>query len=390
MSTFVRPADRLAALPPYLFESIDQQKRAAIAAGKDVIDLGVGDPDRPTPEFIVKRLIEAAPVPSNHRYPHGTGLPEFRRAAATWFYERFGVEVDARDEMLTVIGTKEGLGHLPLAVLNPGDVALVPEPGYPVYRSATIFAGGEPYIMPLTAERGWTPDLDAIPAKIRSRARLMFLNYPNNPTAATCSPEFFQQAVDFARANEILIAHDAAYTEVFFDEHPPSILRTPGAGDCCIEFHSLSKTFNMTGWRLGFAIGNATALAALAKVKNNVDSGQFLPIQWAGVQALTDYDHVSIKAQIDVYRERRDALVPGLQTLGYKVDVPTATFYVWVRCPDGVDSLTFASRVLEEANVVVVPGVGFGKAGEGYWRAALTIPADRLRETVERLGQLSF
>lgn len=382
----VKPADRLNALPPYLFEDIDQKKRAAIAAGRDVIDLGVGDPDRPTPEFIIKRMVEAVPVPSNHRYPHGTGLPEFKRAVADWFGSRFGVELDARTEVLTLIGTKEGLGHLPLAVLNPGEISLVPEPGYPVYRSATLFAGGEVHVTPLRADQGWTPDLSAVPADVRKRARLLFLNYPNNPTAATCTLEFFQEAVEFARANDLLVVQDAAYSELYFDEKPPSILQVPGAKDCCIELHSLSKSFNMTGWRLGFAVGNPTAISALAKVKNNVDSGQFLAIQWAGVQAISQYDHVAVKAQIDIYRERRDAFVDALCAQGVEVEPPRATFYVWTRCPKGIDSLAYVTRVLEEANVVIIPGLGFGAAGEGYWRAALTLPAERLREAAERIG----
>jgi LL-diaminopimelate aminotransferase len=386
----VNPADRLTALPPYLFEDIDQKKRAAIAAGRDVIDLGVGDPDRPTPDFVIKRMLEAVPVPSNHRYPHGTGLPEFKRAAADWFAARFGVELDARTEVLTLIGTKEGLGHLPLAVLNPGEVSLIPEPGYPVYNSATLFAGGTAHVMPLRPKHGWTPDLDAVPTDIRRRARLMFLNYPNNPTAATCTLEFFQEAVKFARANDLLIAQDAAYSELYFDERPPSILQVAGAKDCCIEFHSLSKSFNMTGWRLGFAVGNPIAIAALAKVKNNVDSGQFLAIQWAGVQAISQYDHVSVKAQIDIYRERRDTFIKALIEQGIEVEAPRATFYVWVRGPKGVESMRYATRVLDEANVVVIPGVGFGRAGEGYWRAALTLPSERLREAAERLGHVRF
>lgn len=386
----IRPAQRLRALPPYLFAEIDRKKRAAVAAGKDVIDLGVGDPDRPTPEFIIKRMLEAVPVPSNHRYAFGEGMPEFNRAAAEWLRVRFGVDLDARKEVLTLIGAKEGIGHLPLATINPGEVVLVPQPGYPAYTSAAVFAGGEVYVMPLRAERGWLPDLQEIPAEIARRARLMYLNYPNNPTAATCTQEFFQQAVDFAAEHALLIAQDAAYSEVYFDEKPPSILQVHGAKEHCVEFHSLSKTFNMTGWRLGFAAGNATALAALAAVKSNVDSGQFMAIQWAGVQALTQHDHVSVKAQLDVYRERRDAFVSGLKDMSISVQTPRATFYVWARCPKGQDSLAFAARALEEAHVVVVPGIGFGEPGEGYFRAALTLPVDRLTEAVARLAGVEW
>jgi len=386
----IAPAQRLQALPPYLFAEIDRRKRAAIAAGKDVIDLGVGDPDRPTHEFVIRRMQEAVAVPSNHRYAPGWGLAEFNRQAAEWMRCRFGVDLDPHRQVLTLIGSKEGLGHLPLATINPGEVALVPQPGYPVYQSATIFAGGQVQVMPLRAESRWLPVLEEIPADAARRARLMFINYPNNPTAATCDADFFRKVVDFAAEHDLLVAHDAAYTEVYFDQRPPSILQINGAVDRCVEFHSLSKTFNMTGWRLGFAAGNATALAALAKVKNNVDSGQFLAVQWAGVQALAQHDHVAVKAQLDVYRERRDVFVHGLRKLGYRVEMPRATFYVWAPCPAGMSSLEFASRVLEEANVVLVPGIGFGQAGEGYFRAALTIPVERLQEAVDRLAGIRF
>jgi len=383
-------ADRLNALPPYLFLEIDRKKRAALAAGVDVIDLGVGDPDKPTPGFVVEAMQRAVADPANHRYPFDTGVPEFRRQTAAWFAQRFGVELDWQTELITIIGSKEGLGHLPLAVLNPGDCALVPQPGYPVYSAATLFAGGMPFIMDLREERNWLPDLDAIPADIRRKARLMYLNYPNNPTAAVAPREFFEKAVAFARENDILIAQDAAYSELYYGRRPMSILQIPGAKDVAIEFHSLSKTFNMTGWRLGFAVGNADALAALAKVKSNLDSGQFNSIQWAGVEAYRGIDRIEVRAMQDLYAERRDILVEGLQKIGCRVRRPEATFYVWGACPKGYDSMTFAARVLEEAAVVLIPGVGFGRAGEGYFRAALTTDADRIREAVARLAKLTF
>jgi len=383
-------ADRLNALPPYLFLEIDRKKRAALAAGVDVIDLGVGDPDKPTPGFVVEAMQRAVADPANHRYPFDTGVPEFRRQTAAWFAQRFGVELDWQTELITIIGSKEGLGHLPLAVLNPGDCALVPQPGYPVYSAATLFAGGMPFIMDLREERNWLPDLDAVPADIRRKARLMYLNYPNNPTAAVAPREFFEKAVAFARENDILIAQDAAYSELYYGRRPMSILQIPGAKDVAIEFHSLSKTFNMTGWRLGFAVGNADALAALAKVKSNLDSGQFNAIQWAGVEAYRGIDRIEIRAMQDLYAERRDILVAGLQKIGCRVRRPEATFYVWGACPNGYDSMTFAAKVLEEAAVVLIPGAGFGKAGEGYFRAALTTDADRIREAVARLAKLTF
>ena len=378
-------AERLNALPPYLFLEIDRKKRAAIAAGKDVIDLGVADPDRPTPSFIIQRMQEAVADPKNHRYPFDEGVPEFREQAAAWFAARFGVRVDPKTELITLIGSKEGIGHLPIGVVNPGDYVLVPQPGYPVYLSATIFAGGVPYIMDLTEERDFLPDLEAVPTDVRRRASLMYLNYPNNPTAAVATRAFFEQAVAFARKHDILIAQDAAYSEIFFETKPPSILEIPGAKEVAVEFHSLSKTFNMTGWRLGFVAGNADAVAALARVKSNLDSGQFNAIQWAGVEALRNADHPDVQAMRDLYRLRRDILVEGLQRIGLRVRKPQASFYVWAACPDGYDSMGFVNKLLDEYSVVTIPGVGFGKAGEGYFRAALTMDTDRIREAVRRI-----
>lgn len=385
-----RRAERLDQLPPYLFLEIDRRKRAALAAGRDVIDLGVADPDKPTPSFIIRRMQEAVADPRNHRYPFDEGVPEFRQEAAQWFRRRFGATVDPKTELITLIGSKEGIGHLPIGVVNPGDYVLVPQPGYPVYFSATVFAGGTPYIMELREDREWLPDLDAIPSEVRKRASLMYLNYPNNPTAAVAPPEFFEKAVAFARENDIVIAQDMAYSEVYYGKPPMSILQVPGAKDVAVEFHSLSKTFNMTGWRLAFVVGSAEVVAALAKVKSNVDSGQFNAVQWAGVEAYRNVDHVEVRAMQDVYRERRDILVEGLRKIGIRVRSPDATFYVWASCPEGLDSMSFAARLLEEVSVVVIPGIGFGRCAEGYFRAALTMDTDRIREAVRRLAALRF
>jgi LL-diaminopimelate aminotransferase len=387
--SFVR-AQRLDALPPYLFIEIDRKRREAVAAGKDVINLGVGDPDRPTPNFIIKKMQQACAEPKNHRYPFDEGVPEFRQEAAAWFKRRFGVGLDWQTETVTLIGSKEGIGHFPVAAVNPGDYVLVPQPGYPVYQSATILAGGIPFIMDLKEENGWLPDLDAIPPDVRKRAAFMFLNYPNNPTAAVAPRSFFEKAVAFAKANNIFIAQDAAYSEVYFGERPMSILEVPGAKDVAIEFHSLSKTFNMTGWRLAFAAGNPDAIAALAKVKANMDSGQFNAIQWAGLEAIHNIDHVEIKALLDIYRDRRDVLCGALQGIGIRVRKPDATFYVWAKCPDGFDSMSFAERLLDEVAVVVIPGGGFGKAGEGYFRCSLTIDTARIREAADRIAKVKL
>lgn len=383
-------AERLKALPPYLFIEIDRRKKAAIAAGKDVINLGVGDPDRPTPEFIVDAMAAAIRKPQHHRYPYDDGAPEFKREAAAWFGRRFGMEVDPAAEVLSVIGTKEALGHLPLACVNPGDVALVPQPGYPVYNSATIFAGGTPFVMPLAESRGWLPDLDAIPRDVLDRAAVMFINYPNNPTGAICDLAFMEKCVRLAERHDFVVVSDAAYSEMWFDSPPPSILQVAGARERCVELHSLSKTFNMTGWRLGFAVGNREIVAALAKVKGNVDSGQFAAIQEAGAAAMARIDGAEVREIREMYRRRRDALLPSLQRAGFGVRAPAATFYVFSRCPAGMDSMGCATRLLEEANVVAIPGVGFGAAGEGYVRFALCAEQGRIEEAGKRIEKMTW
>ncbi len=385
-------ADRLDRLPPYLFIEIDNNKKKAIAEGRDVIDFGVGDPDRPTPSFIVDVLATVAHDPKYHAYPLGAGLPEFRRAAAAWLEKRFGVSVDPVRETLTLIGSKEGLGHLPVAVINPGDVALIPTPGYPVYHAATLFVGGVPHPMPLLEENGFLPDLGTIPGDVLDRTGLMFLNYPNNPTGAVAPLEFYERCVRMAVRHGFIICSDAPYTELYFDDNdrPHSILEVPGAKDVCVEMHSLSKAFNMTGWRIAFAVGNADVLAALAKVKGNMDSGAFAPIQIAGAAALDGCDHPDVVGIRALYKERRDILVPGLNRLGFHAEMPRATFYVWARCPEGYDSMRCAAKMLDEAAVVAVPGVGFGEAGDRFVRFSLTVEADRIAEAVERLAGLTW
>ncbi|HFB83461.1 MAG TPA: aminotransferase class I/II-fold pyridoxal phosphate-dependent enzyme, partial [Thermodesulfatator sp.] len=334
-------SDRLKKLPPYLFVAIDEAKAQAISAGVDVIDLGVGDPDLPTPEHIVQRLITAAQNPANHHYPSSQGLAAFREAAAQWCRERFGLDLDPQREVVSLIGSKEGIAHMPLAFVNPGDVVLVPTPAYPVYHIGTLFAGGQTYYLPLTEDKGFLPDLSAIPEDVISRARMIWLNYPNNPTAAVATKDFFTRVVEFAREHNLIVCHDAAYTEIYYDDfRPPSFLEAPGAKEVGIEFHSLSKTYNMTGWRIGFAIGSPELIGALTKVKSNIDSGVFQAVQEAAIEALTG-DQTCVAKAREIYRERRDVVVEGLRSLGFRVQNPQATFYVWASTPPGYSSADF-------------------------------------------------
>jgi LL-diaminopimelate aminotransferase len=383
-------SQRLQALPPYLFIEIDKKKRALMAAGKDVINLGVGDPDLPTHKFVIDEMAKAIYDPKNHKYPFDEGVPAFRQAATAFMKKRFGVETDADKNILTTIGSKDGIAHLPLAVVNPGDVVLVPQPGYPVYNSGAIFAGGTPYLMPLLEKNDFLPDFDAIPEEIKQKAKLVWLNYPNNPTAATAPLSFYKKAVELAQKYGWIIANDLAYGEVYFEEAPHSILEIPGAMDVAIEFHSLSKSFNMTGWRIGWAAGNPQIIAALAQVKGNADSGQFNAIQVAGAVALNHSDHPDVKKQMSIYRERRDALHAGLTALGWNFRKPTAGFFCWANTPHGLPSIELCSRLIEEAHVVTVPGGGFGPAGEGYLRMALTVDVARIKEAVERIAKLKL
>ncbi len=383
-------SQRLQKLPPYLFAEIDKAKRRLRAEGRDLIDLGVGDPDQPTPPHIIEALYRAAKDPANHTYALDFGMPELREAIAGWYRDRFGVELDPATEVLPLLGTKEGIAHVPLAFVNPGDTVLVPDPGYPVYASGTIFAGGVPVRMPLKAENGFLADLDSIDSQTASRSRILFLNYPNNPTAAVCDLGYLEKAAAFARKYGIILCHDAAYTELAFGGfRPPSFLEAPGAKEVGIEFHSLSKTYNMTGWRVGFAVGNPEVIQGLSKVKSNIDSGIFQAVQKAAVAALTGPQDFR-EELLETYRRRRDTLVDGLNGLGWKVGKPRATFYVWCPVPDGSGSAGFAKRLLEESGVVATPGVGLGPSGEGYIRMALTRPEAEIRTALERLAKLKL
>ncbi len=383
-------AERLKKLPPYLFKEIDRKKAEVMKRGVDIIDLGVGDPDLPTPGRIINALKTASEDPLNHRYPSYSGMGGFKEAVAWWYAKRFGVQLNPKSEVVSLIGSKEGLAHLPLAFVNPGDVVLVPTPAYPVYHIATMFAGGESFPMPLLDEHGFLPDLDAVPRDVASRAKMMFINYPNNPTSAVADMEFFNRVVEFAKEFEILVVHDAAYTEMAYDGfRPPSFLEAEGAHGVGIEFHSLSKTYNMTGWRIGFAVGNPEAVVGLGTVKSNIDSGVFQAVQMAGIEALRG-DQSCVDEMIRIYTERRDLMVEGLVETGFRVDRPRATFYLWVRVPEGYTSADLTERLLEEAGLVVTPGNGFGEPGEGYFRIALTQKRERLEEAIERLRSIKL
>lgn len=383
----IKWAKRIEELPPYLFAEIDRKKNELVERGVDVIDLGVGDPDIPTPDHIVESLREVAGNPEHHRYPSYVGMLSFREAAAEWYRERFGVSLDPAKQVVTLIGSKEGVAHAPLAFVDPGDAVLVPDPGYPVYPVSTTFAGGVPYAMPLLKENGFLPDLDAIPAEVAKRAVMMFLNYPNNPTTVLADERFFGEVVDFARENEILICHDAAYTEIaFYGKNPLSFLEIPGAMDVGIEFHSLSKTFSMTGWRLAFAAGNERAIAGLGKIKTNIDSGVFQAVQEAGITALRN-SSVGLEERKEVYRERLEIFCRGLREAGISYTQPDATFYVWFEVPEGMTSSEFSERMLTEAGVVVTPGNGFGDCGEGYARVSVTFDTQRIEQAAERIAK---
>ncbi len=383
-------ADRLKKLPPYLFEEIDKAKKKAEEEGRPIIDLGVGDPDQPTPDFVIKKLQEAVLDPATHQYALNRGLKKLRQAMADWYEWRFGVELDPDTEVLPLLGSKEGIAHVPLAFLNPGDTVLVPDPGYPPYNSGSVFAGAEVYFMPLLKENGFLPDLDAIDRETAKKAKLMHINYPNNPTGAVCDKAFYEKVVKFARENNIIVCSDAAYTEMSFDDClPPSFLEVEGARNVGIEFHSLSKTFNMTGWRVGMAVGNAAMLNGLAKVKANIDSGIFTPVQIASIEALKHAFEFKKKMNT-IYTERRDALVDGLNEIGWKIEKPKATFYVWAPVLAGFDSASLAKALLEKADIVATPGSGFGKYGEGYVRMALTKDPATMREAVERVKKAFF
>jgi LL-diaminopimelate aminotransferase len=381
----VELADRVKSLPPYLFAAIDRMKQDALSKGVDLIDLSIGDPDIPTPRHIIDAMKDAVEKPANHRYPSYEGMLSYREAVSGWYKKRFGIDLDAKTEVLCLIGSKEGIGHIPLAFINPSDIVLVPSPGYPVYPVGTLFAGGIPYIMPLLEENNFLPDFKSIPDDVFKRAKLMFLNYPNNPTAASADEDFFKKVIEIANKYNIIICHDAAYSEIYYDDKKPiSFLSVDGAKDVGIEFHSLSKTYNMTGWRIGFAVGNREVLSGLGKIKTNLDSGVFQAIQEASIVALNTDDQVLSNIR-NIYQERRDVLYQGLTKIGLSVNKPAATFYLWAKVPDGFDSTTFVAFLLEKVGVLATPGVGFGSPGEGYIRFALTQSAERIKEAVERI-----
>jgi LL-diaminopimelate aminotransferase len=377
-------AKRLDNLPPYLFAQIDAIKAQKRKEGVDLIDLGVGDPDLPTPKHIVDAMCEAVRDPATHHYPDYLGMPEYRKAVAVWYKNRFNVTLDPEKEVLALIGSKEGIANIPEAFVNPGDYVLVSDPGYPVYKTSTLFAEGKCYNMPLLEENSFLPDYSAIPKDVLKSTALMFIGYPNNPTGAVAPMKFFDETVEFAKNNDIVVVHDNAYSEIAFDGYrAPSFLEASGAMDVGIETHSLSKTYNMTGWRIGMAVGNAGLIGAFGRVKTNIDSGAFDAVQRAAITALTGPQDC-VKQACDIYQERRDVLVTGLQSLGFKVHVPKATFYVWMKVDD---SVKFVERMINEAGIVVTPGTGFGPDGEGYVRFAITRPVERIREAIVRMKE---
>jgi LL-diaminopimelate aminotransferase len=382
----MRLAKRIENLPPYLFVQITEKIAEKKAKGEDVVSFAIGDPDIATPPHIVERLCQAAKDPPNHRYPATGGLPQLRQAIAEWYQKRFGVSLDADKEVLPLIGAKEGIAHIALCFIDPGDIALVPDPAYPVYSRGTLFAGGEPYYMPLTEENNFLPDLDAIPAKVLKRAKLLWISYPNNPTGAVADLKFFRRVVGFAQQHDLPICHDAPYTEIAYDGYKPvSFMQADGAKEVGVEFHSLSKSYNMTGWRIGMMVGNATMVDALKRLKSNFDSGVPQAIQYAAIEALTGPQDC-IQEHNAIYQRRRDLVIDMLNNIGLEARAPRAGMYVWAKVPPGYASMDFANDLLEQVGVIVIPGVGYGKNGEGYVRLSLTIPDAALVKGLSRLS----
>jgi len=379
---------RLQSLPRYLFAELERKRHDAEAAGKEVLDLSIGDPDLPTPSFILDRLTEHAREPRNHRYPTSAGLREARAEIGRWFEERFGVALDPVREIAMLLGSKEGIGHVPLAILNPGDEALVPDPGYPVYVAGTVFAGAKPVRFPIREASGFVPEIKDLESLVTARTRLVFVNYPNNPTGATAARAFYEELVPWAARRDLILVSDAAYSELYYNEPPPSILSIPGAKDRAIEFHSFSKTFNMTGWRIGFAAGAAPLIEALVQFKANVDSGAPQAIQLAASEGLKSL-RVHGPALRGVYRERRDLALDTLRRLGCPMRTPGGAFYLWGRIPEGSTSMEFVTRVFDRTGVLLTPGTGFGLEGEGYFRIALTSSVDSLRRALQKLETLA-
>ena len=382
----MKVSKRIEKLPPYLFVEIIRKIAEKRAKGEDVISFAIGDPDIPTPPHVIEQLCWAAQDPVNHRYPQTNGLPQLRQAIAEWHERRFGVALNPDNEVLPLIGAKEGIGHIALCFIDTGDIALVPDPGYPVYSIGTMFAGGESYLMPLTEDNDYLPDLDKIPLQIADRARLMWINYPNNPTAAVAGLDFFERIVHFARRHDIIICHDGPYTEVAFDGYqPPSFMQAPGAREVGVEFHSLSKSYNMAGWRIGMVVGNATVVDALMRVKSNLDSGIPQAIQYAAIEAFRG-PQSCVEEHNAIYQRRRDLVVQTLNRIGLGAKPPKASLYVWAKTPEGYTSMGLATELLDKVGVAVTPGIGYGKWGEGYIRLSLTVPDDRLEEGLKRLS----
>ena len=378
-------SDRLGKLAPYPFVEISRIIAEKRAAGADVVTFGIGDPDIPTPQPIIDRLLDASQDPPNHRYPETDGLPEVRRAIAHWYEQRFGVQLDPDKEVLPLIGAKEGIGHAAFCFLDPGDVALIPDPAYPVYGVGTMFAGAESHIMPLYERNGWLPELDAIPGPVADAAKLMWLNYPNNPTSAGATHEDLAAAVAYCREKDVALLHDAAYSEVGYEGYrATSCMQVDGAKDVSLEFHSLSKTYNMTGWRIGMAVGNAEMIRALFQIKANLDSGIPQAIQQMAIEALTGSQDC-VDSNVEIYQRRRDRVIKALRTLGLTVDVPRASLYIWARVPEGFTSAELAARLLEETDIVVTPGSSYGQYGEGYIRLSLTTPDEQVEKGCQRL-----
>ena len=378
-------ADRVEKVPPYLFVEISRKIAAKKAQGIKVISFGIGDPDLATPSSVIDELRNTSLDTPNHRYPETDGLPEFRQAVADWYKKRFKVTLHPDNEILPLIGAKEGIGHASLCFINPGDIALVPDPGYPVYSVGTWFAGGECHWMNLKESEDWLPNLSDIPSDVAKKAKVMWLNYPNNPTGAIVTKEYFKQVIDFAKSYDIAIMHDACYTEVAYDNYKPiSFLEVEGAKDVGLEFHSLSKSYNMTGWRIGMAAGNQEMIDALMVIKSNLDSGIPNAVQYMGIEALKATDK-EIEARNQIYQSRRDRVVSTLNDIGLKANAPLASLYVWVKVPNGYSSAEFAELLLEERNVVVTAGNGYGPSGEGYIRLSLTISEEDLEEGIDRL-----
>ena len=378
-------AQRIETIPPYLFAEIDRKKEEAIKRGVDIINLGIGDPDQPTPNNIIKKLRESVKDPKTHDYPPYAGTAEFRQAVTLWYKNRFGVDLDPDKEVMALIGSKEGIAHIFLAFIDPGDFSLIPDPAYPVYKTGTLFANGFLYIMPLLEENNFLPDLEEIDEDIAQKAKLMFINYPNNPTAAVANKDFFEKVVKFAKKYDILVCHDFAYSEMTFDDYKASsFLEVEGAKDVGVEFHSLSKTYNMTGWRLGFVVGNKEAISALSIIKTNIDSGVFKAIQEAGIEALTGPQD-DIEKMNKIYTGRRNVVINGLNKLGWNLKPTKATFYIWIPTLNKMDSMEFSNHLLEKTGIIVTPGIGYGKYGEGYVRIALTVDEKRLEEAIKRM-----